>query len=107
MMQQIIHYGLHFIAPLFIALLLYRDHWPRAYGILLLTMIVDADHLLARPVYAMCRCSIGYHMLHSYGAIALYIILLFFKPTRLIAIGLVWHMITDYTDCLLQLIYCK
>jgi len=107
MMQQIVHYGLHFIAPVFIALPLYREQWLKAYAILLLTMLVDADHLLATPVYDLCRCSIGYHLLHSYGAIALYIVLLFFKPTRLIAIGLVWHMLTDYIDCLLQLIYCK
>ena len=107
LVAQIIHYGLHFIAPVCIALLLYRQHWLRAYIILLLTMVVDMDHLLAMPVYAACRCSIGFHVLHSYPAIAVYILLLFFKPVRLVAIGLVWHMATDYIDCLLQAVYCK
>ena len=106
MVQQIIHYGFHFIVPLFIALLLYRQYWLKAYGILLLTMIVDTDHLLATPAYEACRCSIGLHLLHSYPAIVIYILLLFFKPVRLVAIGLVWHMATDYMDCLLQVVYC-
>ncbi|HRO48500.1 DUF6122 family protein [Agriterribacter sp.] len=107
MVQQIVHYGFHFIVPLFIALLLYRQHWLRAYGILLLTMMVDIDHLLATPVYEACRCSIGFHLLHSYPAIGVYVLLLFFKPARLVAIGLVWHMATDYIDCLLQAVCCK
>ncbi|HRN56242.1 MAG TPA: DUF6122 family protein [Agriterribacter sp.] len=107
MIQQIIHYGCHFIVPAGIALLLYRQYWLKAYLVLLLTLLVDMDHLLATPVYTACRCSIGFHLLHSYPAIAVYVILLFFKPVRLIAIGLVWHMATDYIDCLLQSIYCK
>ena len=107
MVQQVVHYGLHFIAPLFIALLLYRQHWLKAYAVLLLTMVVDIDHLLASPVYEACRCSIGFHLLHSYPAIGVYMLLLFFKPLRLAAIGLVWHMATDYIDCLLQAVYCK
>ncbi|WP_152267964.1 DUF6122 family protein [Agriterribacter humi] len=106
-MQQIIHYSFHFIVPVFIALLLYRQHWVKAYGILLLTMMVDADHVLATPVYAAWRCSIGFHLLHSYPAIVIYILLLFFRPARLVAIGLLWHMATDYMDCLLQMVYCK
>ncbi len=107
LIAQIVHYSLHFIVPLGIALLLYRQHWFRSYIILLLTMTVDMDHLLAVPIYAACRCSIGFHVLHSYPAIVVYVLLLFFKPLRLVAIGLVWHMATDYIDCLLQAVYCK
>jgi hypothetical protein len=107
LVQQIIHYGFDVIVPLFIALLLYRQQWLKAYGILLLTMVVDIDHLLSTPVYAACRCSIGFHLLHSYPAIGIYILLLFFKPARLVAIGLLWHMATDYIDCLLQVVCCK
>ena len=106
-MQQTINYAFHFIVPVIIAILLYRQRWLRAYGILLLTMMVDVDHLLATPVYMACRCSIGFHLLHSYPTIGIYILLLFFKPVRLLAIGLVWHMATDYMDCLLQAVYCK
>ena len=87
--------------------MLYRQRWLSAYGILLLTMMVDIDHLMSTPVYEACRCSIGAHPLHSYPAIVMYILLLFFKPLRLVAIGLVWHIATDYIDCLLQAVNCR
>jgi hypothetical protein len=106
-MQFIIHYSLHFVFPVVFALAIYRTEWVRAYVILLLTMLVDLDHLLADPIYAPCRCSIGFHLLHSYPAIAVYVILLFFKQTRLVAIGLVWHMVTDYIDCMMQAVHCR
>ncbi len=63
------------------------------------TMVVDIDHLLADPIFASGRCSIGFHPLHSYYAIGVYFILLFFKKTRIIAVGLLFHMLTDYIDC--------
>lgn len=63
------------------------------------TMAVDLDHLLAVPVYDPNRCSIGYHPLHSYYAIGVYVILLFFPKTRIVGLGLVIHMILDYLDC--------
>ncbi len=99
-MQFFIHYFLHFGLPLFIAFLFYRPKIWRAYGILLLTMLVDLDHLLANPVFDAGRCSIGFHPLHSHVAIAVYLALLVFPRTRLVAIGLVLHMITDATDCM-------
>lgn len=107
LIQQLIHYFLHFIFPVVFALFFYRSAWIKTYLILLLTMLVDLDHLLANPIFAACRCSIGFHLLHSYSAIVVYIILLFFKHTRVVAIGLVWHMITDYIDCFMQAMYCK
>ena len=63
------------------------------------TMIVDLDHLLANPMYDPNRCSIGFHLLHSYLAVVIYVGLLFFPRVRLIAIGLVIHMALDYADC--------
>ena len=63
------------------------------------TMIVDLDHLLANPMYDPNRCSIGFHPLHSYLAVVIYVGLLFVPRLRLIAIGLVIHMALDYTDC--------
>jgi hypothetical protein len=38
-----------------------------------LTIIVDLDHLLADPIYDPNRCSIGFHPLHSYPAIVIYL----------------------------------
>jgi hypothetical protein len=64
------------------------------------TMLVDVDHLLADPVFSEGRCSIGFHPLHSYLAIGIFFGLLFFRKTRIIGIGLVFHMITDAIDCL-------
>ena len=100
MIQTLLHYGLHLVAPLFIALLFFRKNWVAVYLILLATMLVDLDHLIANPMFDPERCSIGFHLLHSYWAIGVYLLLLFFRKTRIIGIGLVLHMVTDYSDCL-------
>lgn len=63
-------------------------------------LLIDLDHLLADPVYAPGRCSIGFHPLHSYLAISLYPLLLFFRRTRLLGIGLMVHIGLDAVDCL-------
>ncbi len=68
---------------------------------MLATMAVDLDHLLADPIFDPNRCSVGFHLLHSYPAIAIYIVLLFFPKTRIVAVGLLFHMLTDQLDCLL------
>ncbi|HBR54089.1 MAG TPA: hypothetical protein DEA82_07830 [Flavobacteriaceae bacterium] len=99
MLQTLVHYGLHFLAPLFIALLFFRSQWKTVYLILLATMLVDIDHLLATPIFAADRCSIGFHLFHSYWAILVYIGFLFFKKTRVVGIGLLLHMATDALDC--------
>jgi len=99
-MQQLIHYFLHFGFPLVIAFFWDKEKWLQSYIILLLTMLIDLDHLLANPIFDPNRCSIGFHPLHSYLAIGVYFMLLFFKKTRLIAIGLLLHMLTDGIDCL-------
>ena len=100
MTSLIIHYSLHFFLPLIIAILFFKKEWKKVYVIMMLTMIVDLDHLLADPIYQADRCSINFHPLHSYYAIALYFIMSFFrKPFNIIGIGLVLHMIADFTDC--------
>ncbi|MBZ4192168.1 DUF6122 family protein [Niabella beijingensis] len=99
-MQSFIHYFLHLVFPGILAYGCYRKHWVRTYLILLATMLVDLDHLLATPVFDACRCSINFHPLHSYWAIGGYFILLFFPQTRIIALGLLMHMGTDALDCL-------
>lgn len=66
-------------------------------------MLVDLDHLLATPIFSPNRCSINFHPLHTYYAIGVYVIMLFFKkPYRWIAIGLLMHMVTDGIDCLMM-----
>jgi hypothetical protein len=102
MIPTALHYGLHFIAPLGIAYLYSPKNWKNAYGVLLLTMLIDLDHLLANPVFDPSRCSIGFHPLHSFYAMLIYFFLLFPKRSRLVAIGLLFHLLTDSIDCWLQ-----
>lgn len=80
-------------------------------------MFIDADHLLADPIYDPNRCSIGFHPLHTTPAIIFYVILFilpFFlrrktidqalNPTvrvmHLVGLGLLIHMALDWIDCL-------
>ncbi|WP_370000250.1 DUF6122 family protein [Winogradskyella sp.] len=96
-----IHYGLHFGLPLVVALLFFKQKWLKAYLIMLAAFIIDLDHLLASPIFDANRCSINFHPLHSYYAIVVYLVLLIPKPTRIFAIGLLAHIISDSVDCLL------
>lgn len=102
-MQFIIHYFLHLGFPLILALGFFRSEWKKVYLILLATMLVDLDHLLADPIFDPNRCSINFHPLHTYYAMVVYVALLFFKkPYNIIGLGLVLHMLTDGLDCYLS-----
>lgn len=98
--QPIIHYGLHFLLPLAVARIFYKDRWGRVYVIFILTMLVDLDHLLADPVFQANRCSIGFHPLHSYIAIGIYVLMLLHPKLRVVALGLLMHMAADGIDCI-------
>lgn len=102
MIQPILHYGIHFGLPLIIALFFFKTHWKMAYLIMLIGLLIDIDHIWANPIFEPNRCSIGFHPLHSYWAIALYFALTLVKKTRLIGLGLIIHIIADATDCLLM-----
>ncbi len=95
-----VHVILHFVVPLLVAVVFYRSQWIKAFVIMMLTMLIDLDHLLANPIYDPNRCSIGFHPLHHPGLIAVYVMLLLFPKTRLIGLGLVIHMALDGLDCL-------
>jgi len=96
-----IHYGLHFVAPLFIAYFFFKNNWKLVYLIFICSMLVDLDHLLATPIFDKNRCSINFHPLHSYIAIGLYVVGLLFKKTRVLCFALLFHMLTDFIDCYL------
>jgi hypothetical protein len=96
------HLVLHAAVPAIVAVLFFRPRWQRAWLIMFASMLVDLDHLLADPIYDPDRCSIGFHPLHSYPAIAVYVVLLVPRVTRLPALGLVLHMIVDAVDCIRQ-----
>ncbi len=111
-----IHIALHFIIPLLIALVFYRGQWRSATMILIATMLVDADHLLADPIYDPHRFSIGFHPLHTWPAIVVYVALFLaplvlrrrqhgearskaMRTLHLVGLGLLIHMVLDGMDC--------
>lgn len=100
MLQTFVHYSLHFLAPGLLSYFLFPKRWRRAWLLMIATMLVDIDHLLADPIFDPGRCSIGFHPLHSYYAIGGYVLLLFWPRARVVAVGLLFHMLTDYQDCL-------
>lgn len=101
-LRVLTHYGLHFVFPGLLAWLLFRSRWKAAWAIIVATMLVDADHLLADPVFAPDRMSVGFHPLHSYPAITIYALMLLVpnRTVRIIAVGLLFHMLTDAQDSL-------
>ncbi|QFZ55264.1 hypothetical protein FEZ18_10835 [Oceanihabitans sp. IOP_32] len=99
MLQTAVHYGCHFLIPLFVALIWYKSQWKIAFLIMISGMLIDLDHLLATPIFDPNRCSINFHLLHSYYAMIVYVLLLIPKKTRLIGLGLVIHIFSDVVDC--------
>jgi len=102
MLQSFIHYGFHFLGPLIIALVFFKSKWKIAFLIMISTMLIDLDHLIATPIFDPNRCSINFHPLHSYFAIAIYFGMVFINKFRILAIGLLLHILADSADCLLM-----
>ena len=99
MLQTWVHYGIHFILPAIVALGCFKKQWKFALLIMLSTMLIDLDHLLATPIFDPDRCSINFHPLHSYYAIGIYVLLSIIKKTRILGIGLLIHILADAVDC--------
>ena len=94
------HLALHFGIPLFIAYAFFpRPGAWKVFLILVATMLVDVDHLLADPVYDPLRCGIGFHPLHQFVPIGIYGLMTLYKKTRIVGLGLVIHMLLDLGDC--------
>jgi len=91
---------LHVAVPAAVARIGYPQRWHRAWLVMLAAMAIDLDHLLADPIFDPNRCGIGFHPLHSYLAIAVYIAMLAAPRFRIIAIGLLIHIGLDAADCL-------
>ena len=100
MFFPLLHLVLHGAIPGITARLAFRKIWLKAWLIMVLTMIIDLDHLLASPVYDPDRCGINLHPLHTYPAIGAYFLLLFVPKLRIIGVGLLLHMGLDLMDCL-------
>ena len=100
MFDSALHLGIHLLVPGIIAFLFFKHRWQHAWMIMVLTMAVDPDHLLANPVYDPNRGSINFHPLHSYPATLLYFMMAAFPKSRLIGLGLLLHMGNDRMDCI-------
>ena len=113
-----VHLLLHLVVPAVVAFLCFRDDAGRASLFMIGTMAVDADHLLADPIYDAARCSIGFHPLHTAPAIATYVLVFALaialhgrleasgrggvaRVARWCATGLLIHMALDGLDCVL------
>ena len=95
-----LHIALHFIVPGLVSTAFYRQQWLRTYLLMMSAMLIDIDHLLADPVYDPMRCSIGFHPLHTWLPIGIYVLMLAHPRTRLVGIGLCIHIMLDAADCL-------
>ena len=89
---------LYFLIPGIIAFA--WKNWRRAYAVMIATILIDFDHVLASPIYDPAQCSIGFYLLHTQPAIALYAALVIPRKTRLVGVGLLVHMALDGLDCL-------
>jgi len=96
---SVMHLLLHVAAPAAVAYGLYRAVWLRAWAVMMAGMLIDLDHLLANPIYDPNRCSIGFHPLHTWPAMMVYVALVFSRRTRWLGIGLLIHMLLDGVDC--------
>lgn len=106
-LRALLHLLLHAAVPALVAWLFYRDRlksvgFRRAWVLLLVGWLIDIDHLLADPIYAPGRCSIGFHPLHTAPAIAVYGAMTLPRATRLVGLGLLIHIALDALDCLLM-----
>ncbi|UTF60660.1 DUF6122 family protein [Gilvimarinus sp. DA14] len=101
LLRPLIHYSFHLLVPVVFAKLFWQQNWRKAALIMLATMLIDADHLLADPIFDPNRCSIGFHPLHTVWAGAVYGLLLIIPSWkwRAVAVGCLWHLATDFTDC--------
>lgn len=94
-----LHLFLHALLPALITTLFFRDRWLQTYAVMMATMLVDLDHLLATPIYDPGRCSIGFHPLHEPWLFILYAALCVVPKMHLVGIGLIVHMALDSLDC--------
>jgi len=99
--RHILHYSLHFLFPFVLAYVFFKKRWKVAGIVMVSTILIDLDHLVATPIFDPHRCSIGFHPLHTIWALIAYILMLFLPSWkwRLVALGCIIHLGTDMIDC--------
>lgn len=108
-LRPIVHYGLHFAAPFLWAMFFRRERRVKAALVMMATMLVDLDHLLADPIFDPDRMSVGFHFLHQYPFAALYFVMCLLPYSKMhcpwwlraVGVGLTMHMLTDLQDFIL------
>ena len=100
MERTIIHMTLHFLVPFMVAKTVWKKNWFSPFIIMALTIAVDFDHLLADPIFDPNRCGLGFHPLHSWPAIAVYLAAIFSPHLRIVTLGLRIHMNLLFVDTL-------
>ncbi|MBD9435964.1 hypothetical protein IB223_07665 [Pseudoxanthomonas sp. PXM03] len=101
-LRPLLHLLLHLVVPVATARVFWPKAWKRAALWMLAAWVIDLDHLLADPVYAPGRCSIGFHPLHTWPAMLAYGALVIPRKTRWFGVGLVIHIVLDGIDCLMM-----
>lgn len=104
LLQSILHYGGHWLAPFVIAWAVYRTDWKRFGAVMIAANLIDIDHLWAVPIFDPDRCSIGFHTFHGWEAAVVYLGLLLIPRwwARAFGAGALWHLVVDYGDCVMQ-----
>jgi hypothetical protein len=113
------HLALHVFVPALLGRLIDPTRWVSVSLLMVGTMLVDLDHLIADPIYDPERCSIGFHPLHTALPIGLYLTVAavagaaywaargpgqrdagVWRAVFLVGAGLVIHMGLDALDCI-------
>lgn len=99
--RNMVHYGFHFLVPILFGYLFWRKNWKLAALLMISTMAIDLDHLLADPIFDPNRCGIGFHPLHTGWAAIAYVVIFLLPSWKLkaIAVGCLFHLFTDSLDC--------
>ena len=95
----LLHMFFHVAVPVVVAALFFRKDFRQASLLMLAGILIDIDHLAASPILDPSRCSVGYHLLHSFWLIPVYVTLALYPKTRLIGLGLVIHIVLDTAEC--------
>ena len=67
---------------------------------ILLSNLIDLDHLFSASIFESGRCSINNHPLHSVVVFPVYILGLFTRY-RYFVLGIFMHLFIDYLGCIL------
>ncbi|NQU49698.1 MAG: hypothetical protein HQ519_13690 [Planctomycetes bacterium] len=103
MLRHTLHYSFHLLLPFLVARLVWKKKWRQAGLLMVATILIDLDHLMAEPIFDPNRCGLGFHPLHTIWAAAVYGAMLLIPSWkwRAVGVGCLLHLATDGLDCML------